>query len=53
MIIDISDIGSIISSLGTFAVVIFFLIMLLSTAIKIVPEYRRIVLFRLGRNSVS
>ena len=49
MIIDISDIGSIISGLGTFAVVIFFLIMILSTAIKVVPEYRRIVLFRLGR----
>ncbi|MBR0316041.1 MAG: slipin family protein [Synergistaceae bacterium] len=49
MIIDISDVGSIISGLGTFAVVIFFLIMILSTAIKIVPEYRRIVLFRLGR----
>ena len=49
MIIDISDIGSIISGLGTVAVVIFFLIMILSTAIKVVPEYRRIVLFRLGR----
>ena len=49
MVIDISDISSIISSLGTVAVVVFFLIMILSTAIKIVPEYRRIVLFRLGR----
>ena len=49
MIIDISDIGSIISGLGTMVVVIFFLLIVLSTAIKVVPEYRRLVLFRLGR----
>ena len=49
MIIDISDIGSIISGLGTIAVAGFFLLVVLSTAIKIVPEYRRLVLFRLGR----
>ena len=49
MIIDISDLGSIISGLGTIAVAIFFLLIVLSTAIKVVPEYRRIVLFRLGR----
>lgn len=49
MIIDISDLGSIISGLGTAVVVVFFLMIVLSTAIKIVPEYRRIVLFRLGR----
>ena len=49
MIIDISDLGSIISGLGTTVVALFFLMIVLSTAIKIVPEYRRIVLFRLGR----
>ena len=49
MVIDISDLSSIISGLGTFAVAVFFLLIVLSTAIKIVPEYRRIVLFRLGR----
>ena len=49
MIIDISDLGSIISGLGTFVVAVFFLLIVLSTAIKTVPEYRRIVLFRLGR----
>ena len=49
MIIDISDLGSIISGLGTIVVAVFFLLIVLSTAIKTVPEYRRIVLFRLGR----
>ena len=43
------DIGSLISGLGTAVVVFFFLIMVLSMAIRIVPEYRRLVLFRLGR----
>lgn len=43
------DIGSLISGLGTFVVVAFFLLIVLSSAIKVVPEYRRLVLFRLGR----
>ena len=49
MIIDISDLSSVISSIGSIFVALFFLIIILSTAIKIVPEYRRLVLFRLGR----
>ena len=49
MVIDISDVGGVISNIGAMAIIIFFLIIVLSTAIKIVPEYRRIVLFRLGR----
>ena len=49
MIIDISDAGSILSSLGSIFVAGFILLLILSSAIKIIPEYRRIVLFRLGR----
>ena len=43
------DIGSIISGIGTTFVVIFFLLIVLSMAVRVVPEYRRLVLFRLGR----
>ena len=43
------DIGSLISGLGTAFVVIFFLLVVLSMAVRVVPEYRRLVLFRLGR----
>ena len=49
MIIDISDIGTVFSSLGSIVVAGFILLLILSSAIKIIPEYRRIVLFRLGR----
>ncbi|MBQ6772821.1 MAG: slipin family protein [Synergistaceae bacterium] len=49
MIIDISNLGSIISNLGSIFVALFLLMIILSTAIKVVPEYRRLVLFRLGR----
>ena len=43
------DIGSLISGLGTAFVVVFFLLVVLSMAVRVVPEYRRLVLFRLGR----
>ena len=43
------DLGELISWLGSSVVVLFFLIIVLSMAIKVVPEYRRLVLFRLGR----
>ena len=43
------NIGSLISGLGTAFVVIFFLLVVLSMAVRVVPEYRRLVLFRLGR----
>ena len=43
------DIGSIISGLGTAFAAIFFLVIVLSMAVRVVPEYRRLVLFRLGR----
>ena len=49
MVIHMEDIGSIISGLGSVAVALFFLLIVLSMAIRIVPEYRRLVLFRLGR----
>ena len=51
MVISMSDfdLGSIISGLGSAFVVIFFLLMVLSMAVRVVPEYRRLVLFRLGR----
>ena len=49
MIIDISDLSSVFSSIISVLGAFFLLIVILSTAIKIVPEYRRIVLFRLGR----
>ena len=43
------DIGAVISWLGSSAVVLFFLLTVLSMAVRVVPEYRRLVLFRLGR----
>ena len=43
------DLGSLISGIGTTFVVIFFLLIVLSMAVRVVPEYRRLVLFRLGR----
>ncbi len=43
------DIDSIISSLGGLVVAVVIIFFVLSSAIKIVPEYKRIVLFRLGR----
>ena len=49
MVIDISDAGSILSSIGSIFVAGFVLLLIISSAVKIIPEYRRIVLFRLGR----
>ena len=49
MIIDISDVGSLISNIGSLFVTVFVLLFVLSMAVRIVPEYRRLVLFRLGR----
>ena len=49
MIIDISDLGSLISNIGSLFVTFFVLLFVLSMAVRIVPEYRRLVLFRLGR----
>ncbi|MCR5347073.1 MAG: slipin family protein [Fretibacterium sp.] len=49
MIIDISDIGSIFSQIGSLFVAGLILLFILSMAVRIVPEYRRLVLFRLGR----
>ena len=49
MVIDISGASSIMSSIGSIFVAGFVLLIILSSAIKVVPEYRRIVLFRLGR----
>ena len=49
MVIHMEDISSIISGLGSIAVALFFLLIILSMAIRVVPEYRRLVLFRLGR----
>ena len=49
MVIHMEDISSIISGLGSVAVALFFLLIVLSMAIRVVPEYRRLVLFRLGR----
>ena len=43
------DLGSLISGLGTAVAAFFFLMLVLSMAVRIVPEYRRLVLFRLGR----
>ena len=43
------DLGAVISWLGSSVVVLFFLLFVLSLAIRIVPEYRRLVVFRLGR----
>ena len=43
------DLGELISWLGSSVVVLFFLLIVLSMAIRVVPEYRRLVLFRLGR----
>lgn len=43
------DLGSVISGLGSAFVVVFFLLVVLSMAVRVVPEYRRLVLFRLGR----
>lgn len=49
MVINMNDVGSFISGLGSMVVAIFFLLIVLSTAVRVVPEYRRLVLFRLGR----
>ncbi|MBR1671698.1 MAG: slipin family protein [Fretibacterium sp.] len=49
MIIDISDIGSVFSQIGSLFVAGLILLFVLSMAVRIVPEYRRLVLFRLGR----
>ena len=49
MVIDISEAGGILSSIGSIFVAGFVLLLIISSAVKIIPEYRRIVLFRLGR----
>jgi len=49
VIIDISDIGSVFSQIGSLFVAGLILLFVLSMAVRIVPEYRRLVLFRLGR----
>lgn len=49
MIIDMSDAFSLLSQIGSLAVAALILLFVLSLAVRIVPEYRRVVLFRLGR----
>ena len=49
MIVDISEVGSLISNIGSLIVTVAVLLFVLSMAVRIVPEYRRLVLFRLGR----
>ena len=49
MFIDMSDLGEIFSAAGSLIVAALVLLFVLSTAVRIVPEYRRLVLFRLGR----
>ncbi len=49
MVVRMFDAGDIISGLGSAMVAIFILLIILSMAVRIVPEYRRVVLFRLGR----
>jgi regulator of protease activity HflC (stomatin/prohibitin superfamily) len=39
----------VLSNIGSWVGVIFILVLILSSAVKIVPEYRRLVIFRLGR----
>ena len=49
MIIDIGSFASLFSNIGSWLGVIFIIILVTSTAVKIVPEYKRLVIFRLGR----
>lgn len=49
MIFEVRDISSIVSGIGSVMIAVFILLFILSMAVRIVPEYRRIVLFRLGR----
>jgi regulator of protease activity HflC (stomatin/prohibitin superfamily) len=47
--IIVDDLFGMLSNIGSWFGVIFILALVLSSAVKIVPEYRRLVVFRLGR----
>ena len=49
VITDIFDVGALFSAAGSLIVAIIVLLFVLSRAVRVVPEYRRLVLFRLGR----
>ena len=43
------DLSAILANIGTVVAVLIFLMLIFSSAIKIVPEYKRLVIFRFGR----
>jgi len=49
MVLDSSDLAFIFSNLGGLFMAVLLLLFILSFSVRIVPEYRRLVLFRLGR----
>ena len=49
MVLDSSDLAFILSNLGGLFMAVVLLLFILSFSVRIVPEYRRLVLFRLGR----
>ncbi|NLL35992.1 MAG: slipin family protein [Fretibacterium sp.] len=49
MIIDISSLTDMFSSIGSWIGALFILFLILSASVKVVPEYKRLVIFRLGR----
>lgn len=49
MIINVDELASLFSNIGSWIGIIFIALLILSSAVKIVPEYKRLVIFRLGR----
>ena len=49
MIINVNELASLFSNIGSWIGVLFILLLILSSAVKVVPEYKRLVIFRLGR----
>ena len=49
MIINVNELASLFSDIGSWIGVLLIVLLILSSSVRIVPEYKRLVIFRLGR----
>ena len=49
MIINVNELASLFSDIGSWIGILLIVLLILSSSVRIVPEYKRLVLFRLGR----
>ena len=49
MIINVNELASLFSDIGSWIGILLIVLLILSSSVRIVPEYKRLVIFRLGR----